>query len=492
MKINLKNLSVLLLLLIIVLFSFQCDSPTKSKRKQIVSLNSEQGIWPSNGKDYDHDAFYSSLYLNIDLDVSSGSIDVFVVLGVRFYDPSDTAGYYLYYTSPSFTVDGQTTEDGVAIVIGDPNVELPQWLYDFVIQVYKSSDPNGSPVLEVLPSDPAYGEYLKEIPIEELETDRGFIIHGAYFSEQVDNDEDGYYSDASIIVNADVSTIELDDNASVYLMFSIRLTGASEYTEIAYTQPFTIVGASLDDDVKIYLHDIDYDFSHDLYDFKVELFYENRIIIEDSYDELDNENLGGVALETSEDDPLTMTFAHHDNSFENYIYYNYGNPASEQLYFLAGFNYVPSANVISSSIKRISIRISGNPSYIKLRVLAESPLPPIYMPSNQVYVTTGWNTFYVDIDITDHDRFYVGYIQTVLNAPYLSTDTNWPHSGESWWYSGSDWRTETDKDYAIEAYVESIISSGSVSKISKVINKGQPTKIAKMSNIKNSTTTASN
>ena len=102
MKINLRNLSVLLLLSIIVLFSFQCDSPTKSKKRQTVSVNSEQGIWLSNGIDNDGDNFYSSLYLNIDLDVSSGDIEVFVVIGVRFYDPADTAGYYHYYTSPDY------------------------------------------------------------------------------------------------------------------------------------------------------------------------------------------------------------------------------------------------------------------------------------------------------------------------------------------------------------------------------------------------------
>ncbi len=157
MKIFKRLCCVALILLLSVYFN-NCSSSSESKpKKQVVSF---YDVWFSNGVDNDSDDYFSYLRLNFDLDVSSGSANLFVWIGVRFTDPLDTAGYYGYMESTVFTIDGSTREDAVFISVGSPNDELPEGSYDFLIQVFEESDPE-NPILEMASyNDDNFGDAL--------------------------------------------------------------------------------------------------------------------------------------------------------------------------------------------------------------------------------------------------------------------------------------------------------------------------------------------
>lgn len=130
-----------LLLILPLLLLVQCNSKSTIKPEE-SSVLSIRDAWFSDSVDNDGDGYFSSAHFNFDIDVNRGSVEVFIKLGVRVTSPSDTATYYLYFESVDFIVEGSTTDDAQYISIGDPNDELPQGRYDFLLQVFSSSDPS--------------------------------------------------------------------------------------------------------------------------------------------------------------------------------------------------------------------------------------------------------------------------------------------------------------------------------------------------------------
>lgn len=138
MKLNCKLL--LICLLLPLLFAIQCSNPTKSKSKKTVVTIMD--IWFSDAVDNDGDGFNSYARLNFDLDVNTSSYNVFIIIGLRFYDQADTGTYYLYLKSENFNIEGTGSGDAKYISIGLPNLELPMASYDFILQVFSTSNEN--------------------------------------------------------------------------------------------------------------------------------------------------------------------------------------------------------------------------------------------------------------------------------------------------------------------------------------------------------------
>jgi len=136
---NMYRLCFIVLLLIWSVYFPACTSSTDSSSKKVTV--SFQDVWLSDEVDNDQDDYVSYVRLNFDLDVSKGSKEVFVKIGVRVTDPMDTSTFYLYMQSIPFTISGTTTEDAVYIAIGYPNDELPEGIFDFLIQVCDQANP---------------------------------------------------------------------------------------------------------------------------------------------------------------------------------------------------------------------------------------------------------------------------------------------------------------------------------------------------------------
>lgn len=430
----------------LVMFIFQCTSPTKSnKTKTQVTVNN---VWLTNEVDNDGDGYNSYLRLNFDLDVNrEDSTEVFVILGARVSDPLDTATYYLYFESVDFKISGTGSGDGKYISIGSPNLEISMGAYDFLLEVYFSSNPNTRIAHASKTDDPDMGN----IWIEEASTDvlQELEIYDAYWTNGVDNDGDGYYSQQDLIVDVDVNF----GSANIYLEIFVRPTGTTAYNLAATTNIFSITGNSSGDAISTTI----YNGSHDTYDFKIIAYFSGSSILEDEYDRFDDSDLGDVPFETVNEDPIVYNdwLMYHDGSFEDGYYWS-----TTTGYFAVRFDQPQGAT--SCVIKRIRFNIYENSASVRVRVWSDF----VNTPNNYVYYTGAgeesylyryiWNTVYVDVDVSAYDPFYAGYYQYQTGMPIISADETIPLFGRSFYksISASTVTNDTDGDYAIEVYVE--------------------------------------
>jgi len=172
---------------IVLLFLFNCSNSTSSK-KSTPTIVQISDVWITNAIDDDGDNYNSYLRLNFDIDVNKpDSVEVFVILGVRVTDPMDTASYYIYFESVDFKIAGTSAADGKYIGIGSPNLELPMGVFDFLLEVYASSDPSSRITYASKTEDADMGD----IPMETSQED--IIIYTDWLSYNDGSFEDGYY-----------------------------------------------------------------------------------------------------------------------------------------------------------------------------------------------------------------------------------------------------------------------------------------------------------
>jgi hypothetical protein len=434
------------------LFLSNCTSPSSSKNKlQEVSFSN---VWFSDDVDLvdlDGDGYYSNVRLNVDLDVSNGSLETSLLIGYRIYDPVDTAGYYEYFYSNPFFIEGSTNEDAVYLVLGLDADQLPQAGYDFIIQALSTTDP-GAVFAE---ASATTHQSLVNIPIEETRTDVGLSIYSVLWDldNLVDLDGDEYFTEAALIVDVDVNSGSTD----VYLAIYSRPSGTSSYTLYAVTEDFSIFEDDGDDAVVLESFD---DFPHGFYDFKVEAFFNENLFVEDEYE------LGNMALETlSEDKPLYQWLWHTDQTFEDGLTYTSGDLTES--WFAVRFNQpLGSIQCVIKQIAFYVIEADGNAQICAWDDDFGFPGVRFYSPAATNSLNVGWNIFNVDIDVTHTDPFYVGYQQAQFSSPFLGYDNDSPFYNSSYafnsttnqWYILDDPSWE-NLDFGVEVYVQYVIGS---------------------------------
>lgn len=178
-----RYIRISLLLVIFFLLVFNCDSPNDSPPPTKILISD---LWFSDLVDTDGDEYLSYSRLNFDLDINKESVEVMVILWVRFTDPQDTASYYLYFESGDFTVYGDENQDVPRYIdIGSPGIELETGLYDFTLQVFPASSPDADavasaswenfPALGVYPFEPFSEDQLPELSLSEDYLDFGTV-----------------------------------------------------------------------------------------------------------------------------------------------------------------------------------------------------------------------------------------------------------------------------------------------------------------------------
>ena len=450
MKIILRFFYIVLIILLAV-FLANCTSSTDSKsKKQVVSF---QDVWFSDAVDNDGDGYNSYARLNFDLDVSRGNLEVFVKIGVRFTDPLDTAGYYLYLESGSLVIDGTTTEDAVYIAVGYPNDELPEGGFDFLIQVCAQSDPE-KVLVELSPAnDDNLSNVLTDIPLEESFTDAGLAIYDAYWTGWTDNDGDSYASEATLVVDVDVN---VGNTSDVFLVIYQKNYTSGSYSVLAVSEVFTVSGSSSEDAMGFVLTN----FPHNLYDFKIEAYYDGGYYIEDTDDPVSNADLNDVALEPATEDVQTLNtwLWWDDGSYEEAYTWPSGG------YFAVQFQKPVEA--INCTITSIAINVTLRDlayCYARFRVwdsFSNYPNNYIYAPAGDTYVGyDNWNYISPTIDVSSYSTFYVGFQQIYAYGFYLRADLTYPSQVRSYESSsGTSWSLLSDRDYAIQVYVEYTLS----------------------------------
>jgi hypothetical protein len=443
----------ILFLFISTLLLNNCNTPTDSKSgSQTLTV---ANVWFTNSEDYDNDGYNSYARLNIDVNISSGSENIILEVGIRVHDPADTALFYLYATSPVIPIEGNSQDDARSLGIAD----LPQGAFDFLILVYRSSDTE----IPVAEANPETHSALKNVPFEIESTDAGLEIFDVFHLDFVDHDGDGYASELYMGVDVDVS---VGFSSVAFLAIFSKESSESDYQLLSVTDTFTVVGESSDDAVGFQLTN----FPKNSYDFLIQAYYFDGIDVEDQMDKNDDLQLADIWLEPANEDFIIESLQHHDDSFEDAIWYDSGDFTSSTM-FVAGFN--KPANTVSCYITMISLHMSSDPvnnmAPIKLRALGTSST--LFSPVTKYFCYPGWTNYAVNIDISNEDRFFAGYLQTLADIPKLSLDRTFPHSGSSYWYDGSEWIPEESWDYGISVQIEYIPDDGIVTKQSKTITK---------------------
>ncbi len=294
MKLSYRMLVILIPLLTI--FFSNCQKSQEST-KQTLTI---KDIWITDSEDMDGDGYVSYYRLNFDLDVNTGSKDVFIWVGIQFYDQADTAQtYYEYIETLNFTVEGSSEDDALYIDIGKPNGELVQAGYDFLFIVHDASEPD-TRLAEASDGDDAD---LSNIPIESSATDIGVTIFDAWFDNYVDQDGDGYNSKATLFVDVDENS---GNGAEVQLALYEKTSGSADYNFIGLTDAFTITGEAVEDVIAMTLDGFDYG----SYDFMVELIFTGSYFLEDKKEAATWPDLKAIKMElASEDEPsFPITF----------------------------------------------------------------------------------------------------------------------------------------------------------------------------------------
>jgi len=249
-------------------------------------------MWISDTVDTDLDGYHSSFHFNFDLNATGGTKDVFVMLATRLYDPGDTDPYYTYFTSADFTISGNEI-DVKFINIDNSDATFPQGNYDFLFIVFDSSDPE----IRLVEVSASTSSMLRNVSLEPTETDNSIWISGVWFKDKVDNDGDGYSSEATIVYEIDE---ENGIGADVAVDIAYKLAGAPTYTPLG-TATFNVTGELNDArSLKVTAWN---NYNHGSYDFKIDLRfngYDN--VIEDYENPVTDADLRGVNLELSTED----------------------------------------------------------------------------------------------------------------------------------------------------------------------------------------------
>lgn len=247
-----------LLLLLLPLFLSHCGKASEPTPAQVVTI---ADMWVGNLTDYDQDGYYSFFNLYFDLNVNRESKEVFVLLAIRFYDSADTATYYELFTTESFTIEGNSSDDALYVDVELPSNAFPATGYDFLFLVFDSKDPIRL-LAEMSATDQ---ELLSNVPLEHIDNDVAVTIGNMWISDTVDTDGDGYYS--SFHLNFDLNAT--GGSKEVFVMLARRFYDPNDtepYIEYFTSADFTVTGNELD--VKYFIIPIsEADFSQAGYDF---------------------------------------------------------------------------------------------------------------------------------------------------------------------------------------------------------------------------------
>ena len=68
----------------------------------------------------------------------------------------------------------------------------------------------------------------------------------------------------------------------------------------------------------------------------------------------------------------------------------------------------------------------------------------------------GWRSFPLDVDVSDHEFFFVGYRQVQLDGPAIGVDTDPPYYGGSRRYNSylRSWEVFQNADLGMEILIE--------------------------------------
>ncbi len=250
--------------------------------------------WWTGTNDCDRDGYYSAATLNWDPNTGGCSTDPLQVYEKIYYKPFSSGTWTLYYTTSSHPISGCTNADAQSLVIPD-NIH-PNNFYDWKIELYGIGQ--GSPgYVQSFANDPDLYQYKMETVSQDPCTPFA-KIEDAWWSNEVDCDDDGYKSVTRLNWNPEV--LGCGGQLAVYEWIWRKEVGTSTWLPFGQTNNHTIIGCSGSD---IQVMDIQNPFGHKLYDWKIEIFRVNETVPDYVRDFSNDLDLGNYGMEAISLDP---------------------------------------------------------------------------------------------------------------------------------------------------------------------------------------------
>ncbi|MCI0532114.1 MAG: choice-of-anchor H family protein, partial [candidate division Zixibacteria bacterium] len=251
--------------------------------------------WWTGTNDCDRDGYYSAAQLNWNPNVGGCGIGPLQVYEKIYYKPYNSGTWTLFYTTSSHTISGCSNADAQSLVIPD-NIH-PNNFYDWKIEIYPAGETTPGYVRDP-GNDPLD---LNDYPMETVAQDPCApfaTIENAWWTNEVDCDDDGYKSVTRLNWNPEV--LGCVGQLTVYEWIWRKEVGTSEWFPAGSTNNHTITGCSGSDiQVKDYVNPI----GHKLYDWKIEIYRVNEIVPDYVRDYSNDLDLGNYGIEAISLDP---------------------------------------------------------------------------------------------------------------------------------------------------------------------------------------------
>ncbi|MCF7797962.1 MAG: choice-of-anchor H family protein, partial [Candidatus Marinimicrobia bacterium] len=250
--------------------------------------------WWTDAVDNDGDEYPWYRKLNMDIDCSSGTHNIYVKV---LYKYATSSTWTEYFETGVFAITEYQTGDAIWVAIGSPNTELSHTLYDFKIEVYKEG--GSSSVASLDPSgDADLNDMASETAVEDGANDRTYSVYDAWWGDQVDGDSDGYTSYRKLYFDVDVSS----GSWPVYVRVSYKTASASTYSTYFTTSRYMITGYNSSDAQWVAVGLPNTQLPHNSYDFKLEVFVSGTSSAKASTDAADDASLDNQSFEMASED----------------------------------------------------------------------------------------------------------------------------------------------------------------------------------------------
>lgn len=257
--------------------------------------------WWTNSYDRNGNGYWRHAELNLDIDTEEGVTKSLNAKLLYRDAEAEAEDYTLYETFNDLTINGATRDDSVTYIVGLPNEELMFGKYDFRINVYES----GSDLLAAFLDQE--DDNLNDVKFETEDDDLYlYSVEKAWWTEEIDNDGDGFTSQR--LLNFDVD-VDKDETRKIYAKIYYRDPDTTDYSIYDSTDNFEIKGVDTTDFYKWYVSNLD----SNKYDFLI------TILESEPYDTLKNVEAARSALV----DTLL-----EDQNFEAYTQDTFSNPTA--------------------------------------------------------------------------------------------------------------------------------------------------------------------
>ncbi len=188
----------------------------------------------SDQRDKNGNGFLAYARLNITVNIDT-TLKKNVYAKLLYKNSLDNT-YQLYYQFPAFTIFDHDPGDTVSYIVGSPTIELQTGSYDFRIEVYEAN----SNLLVAL-ADESTSD-LKDVKFEPEDSDSyHYTISKVWWSDQKDNDGDGYTQFRNLHFQTDV---DQNANRTVYAKVFFQPPDSTNYSLYDSTANFNISGTS--------------------------------------------------------------------------------------------------------------------------------------------------------------------------------------------------------------------------------------------------------